>query len=190
MKGMRGKSHDYSLSECPRTRADLFKIWKSPVQAARPVLVRWRGVVSHAYSRRGRRNLEILVHLARNLRRIPGCRRRGRSRNVAHPIFGTGPLFRRNSRTLLFRRHYTNGAGTFLVYNTVTVGDGSVLLYKATGTTAIEGTTSRFQGTVDVLGGKGKYEGAKGDGTLTGARPVPLAVGADLYNDLVINIKK
>jgi hypothetical protein len=85
---------------------------------------------------------------------------------------------------------YTNGAGTFLVDNTVTVGDGSVLLYKATGTTAIEGTTSRFQGTVDVLGGKGKYEGAKGDGTLTGARPVPLAVGADLYNDLVINIKK
>jgi hypothetical protein len=85
---------------------------------------------------------------------------------------------------------YTNGAGTFLVYNTVTTSDGSVVWYKATGTTTIDGTTSRFQGTVAVLGGKGKYEGAKGDGTLTGARPVPLAVGADLYNDLVINIKK
>ena len=44
--------------------------------------------------------------------------------------------------------------------------------------------------TVTVLGGKGKYEGAKGDGTLTGARVVPLALGADLYNDIVINTKK
>jgi hypothetical protein len=86
---------------------------------------------------------------------------------------------------------YIKGAGTFLVYNKITLSDdGSVLWYKATGTTTMDGTTSRFEGTVAVLGGKGKYEGAKGDGTLTGARPVPLAVGADLYNDLVINIKK
>jgi len=85
---------------------------------------------------------------------------------------------------------YIKGAGTFLVYNKITLSDGSVLLYKAFGTTTMDGTTSRFEGTVAVLGGKGKYEGAKGDGTLTGARPVPLAVGADLYNDLVISIKK
>ena len=85
---------------------------------------------------------------------------------------------------------YTKGAGTFSVYNNLTLSDGSVLWYKGTGTTTTDGTTSRFQGTVTVLGGKGKYEGAKGDGTLTGARTVPLALGADLYNDLVINIKK
>jgi hypothetical protein len=41
-----------------------------------------------------------------------------------------------------------------------------------------------------LLGGKEKYEGAKGDGTLIGARPVPLAVDADLYSELVINIEK
>src|ERR1700732_5334397 len=41
-------------------------------------------------------NREILVHLARNLCRISGCWRRGRSRNVAHPIFGTNPVFLRN----------------------------------------------------------------------------------------------
>jgi hypothetical protein len=85
---------------------------------------------------------------------------------------------------------YINGAGTFLVYNKITLNDGSSLWYKASGTTTMDGTTSRFQGTVAFLGGKGKYEGAKGDGTLTGARPERLAVGADLYNDLVINIKK
>ena len=81
-------------------------------------------------------------------------------------------------------------AGTFLVYNNVTLSDGSVLWLKATGMTTIDGTTSRFQGTVTLLGGKGKYEGAKGDGTLIGARPVPLAVDADLYSELVINIEK
>ena len=84
---------------------------------------------------------------------------------------------------------YIKGAGTFSVYNNLTLNDGSVLWYKGTGTT-MDGTSSRFQGTVTVLGGKGKYEGAKGDGTLTGARTVPLAAGADLYNDIVINIKK
>ena len=83
---------------------------------------------------------------------------------------------------------YIKGAGTFSVYNNLTLSDGSVLWYKGTGTTTMEGTTSRFQGTVIVLGGKGRYEGA--NGTLTGARTVPLALGADLYNDLVINIKK
>jgi hypothetical protein len=85
---------------------------------------------------------------------------------------------------------YVKGAGTFSVYHNLTLNDGSVLWYKSNGTTTMDGTTSRFQGTVTVLGGKGKYEGAKGDGTVTGARTVPLAAGADLYNDLVINIKK
>jgi hypothetical protein len=33
-------------------------------------------------------------------------------------------------------------------------------------------------------------EGAKGDGTLNGARVAPLATGADQYGDVVINIKK
>jgi hypothetical protein len=85
---------------------------------------------------------------------------------------------------------YVKGAGTFSLYNNLTLQDGSVLWYKTNGTTTVDGTTSLFKGTVTVLGGKGKYEGAKGDGTVAGARLVPLAAGADLYNDLVINIKK
>jgi hypothetical protein len=85
---------------------------------------------------------------------------------------------------------YVKGAGTFLLYDSLTLNDGSVLWTKWVGTTTVEGTVSRFQGTVTVLGGKGKFDGAKGDGTVTGARLVPLTAGADLYQDLVINVKK
>jgi hypothetical protein len=45
-------------------------------------------------------------------------------------------------------------------------------------------------GNVTVLGGKGRFEGAKGDGTSTGTRLTALTVGADLYLDYTINIKK
>jgi hypothetical protein len=41
-----------------------------------------------------------------------------------------------------------------------------------------------------VLRGTGRFEGAKGDGTSTGARVTPLATGAELYTDFVINAKK
>jgi hypothetical protein len=85
---------------------------------------------------------------------------------------------------------YIKGAGTAITYTNLTFGDGSVLWTKAVSTTKVEGAKSLFQGTLTVLGGKGRYEGAKGDGSVTGARIVPLATGADLYNDLVINVKK
>jgi hypothetical protein len=85
---------------------------------------------------------------------------------------------------------YTKGAGTFSVYNNLTLKDGSILWFKTNGTTTVEGTTSVFKGTVTVLGGTGKFAGAKGDGAVTGARLVPLAAGADLYNDLVISLTK
>jgi hypothetical protein len=85
---------------------------------------------------------------------------------------------------------YTKGAGTFSVYQNLVLKDGSVLWFKNAGTATIEGTTTLFKGTVTVLGGKGRFEGAKGDGAITGARLTPLAAGAELYNDLVINVKK
>jgi hypothetical protein len=85
---------------------------------------------------------------------------------------------------------YIKGAGTFFVYQNLTLSDGSVLWFKNNGTATMEGTTTMFKGTVTVLGGKGRFEGAKGDGTVTGARVAPLATGAVLYNDLVINVKK
>jgi hypothetical protein len=86
---------------------------------------------------------------------------------------------------------YIKGAGTNLAYYNVTFKDGSVLWYKAIGTAKPDGTTTNFpEGPVSVLGGKGRFEGAKGDGTWTGTRLTPLATGADVYLDVVINAKK
>lgn len=86
---------------------------------------------------------------------------------------------------------YIKGAGTFYNYNNLTLSDGSVLWYKTDGGKAtMEGTTAKFSGPIVILGGKGRFEGAKGDGTATGARPTPLQTGANLYLDVTLNIKK
>jgi hypothetical protein len=86
---------------------------------------------------------------------------------------------------------YLKGSGTFSFYENLTLSDGSAVWYKTTtGTTTFDGAISRSQATLTVLGGKGKYEGAKGDGTLTGVRVQGLATGVDRYDDLVINVKK
>jgi hypothetical protein len=42
-----------------------------------------------------------------------------------------------------------------------------------------------------VVGGTGRFEGAKGDGKfLGGVRLTPLAAGADYWTEFVINVKK
>jgi hypothetical protein len=86
---------------------------------------------------------------------------------------------------------YVKGSGTNSAYYNLTLKDGSVLRYKATGAAKLEGTVTIFpEAPVSVLGGTGRFEGAKGDGTSIGARLTPLAVGAELYADHVINVKK
>jgi hypothetical protein len=85
---------------------------------------------------------------------------------------------------------YTKGAGKGFTYTNLTLEDGSVLWFTQDQKTGVSGTKSIFEGTVRVIGGKGRFAGATGDGTFTGARTVPLAAGADLYFDYVINLKK
>jgi hypothetical protein len=85
---------------------------------------------------------------------------------------------------------YTKGNGKGFTYTNLTLDDGSVLWFTQDQKTRVDGTKSIFEGTITVLGGKGRFAGAKGDGTFTGARTVPLASGADLYFDYVINLKK
>ena len=85
---------------------------------------------------------------------------------------------------------YTNGAGGFTLYPILTFDDGSVLWLKSTGTGTVEGEKTHFVGTLTVVGGKGRFDGAKGDGTLTGTRYTSLAVGADLVSDYVVNLRK
>jgi hypothetical protein len=85
---------------------------------------------------------------------------------------------------------YTNGAGTFTLYPNLTFDDGSVLWLKSFGEGTVDGTRTKFAGTLTVLGGKGRFAGAKGDGTLTGTRLTPLSVGADLISDYTVNLLK
>jgi hypothetical protein len=85
---------------------------------------------------------------------------------------------------------YTRGAGKGFTYTNLTLEDGSVLWFTQDQKTSVSGAKSIFEGTVTVIGGKGRFAGAKGDGTFTGARTVPLAAGADLYFDYVINVRK
>jgi hypothetical protein len=90
-----------------------------------------------------------------------------------------------------FTTDYIKGAGTFLTYYTLTLKDGSALSYKQSGTAKLEGTTTIFpDAPLTVLRGTGRFEGAKGDGTSNGARLTPIAVGAELYVDVAINVKK
>jgi hypothetical protein len=85
----------------------------------------------------------------------------------------------------------TNGSGPVNGYLTLILGDGSELWTKYTGTitNAAGMKNSPRNGTYIVVGGKGRYAGAKGDGTWDGngnsAGPEQIS-----YIDNVINIKK
>jgi hypothetical protein len=86
---------------------------------------------------------------------------------------------------------YTKGDGPIVLsYNNLTFGDGSVLWYKATATTAVEGARASIKGTGIVTGGTGRYAGAKGEVSFTGARILGSVGPAELYYDIVINVRK
>jgi hypothetical protein len=86
---------------------------------------------------------------------------------------------------------YVKGSGPFLNYGGLAFNDGSVLWYKTNGAVVAEGTKTSNKGTITIFGGKGRFEGAKGDGTITGGRlQVQLGSGAELYSDVTLNIKK
>lgn len=83
---------------------------------------------------------------------------------------------------------YTKGVGPHRTIGSCTWEDGTVLWFRADGVTTLSGGKSIFQGTATVLGGKGKYDGAKGDGSYVGFRPGALGQ-SDLVDDLTLNIK-
>ena len=87
---------------------------------------------------------------------------------------------------------YVKGAGTVSGYFSVTPSKDSTLWIKVDGTAKPEGITTVFpEAPAIVVGGSGRFEGAKGDGTFVGgARLTQLAAGAELWNEFVINVKK
>jgi hypothetical protein len=84
-----------------------------------------------------------------------------------------------------------NGAGPLNpLYYGITTSDGSQLWLKAVLTASPDGPNhSYFEGPLTVIGGKGKFAGAKGDGTFTAERITAGGVGAQATNDLVINLR-
>jgi len=85
---------------------------------------------------------------------------------------------------------YIEGAGTYLAYHNLTLGDGSVLWFKVTGLAKPEETTTLFpEAPVTVIRGTGRFEGLKGEGTFRGQR-APLTAGADLVADVAIVLRK
>jgi hypothetical protein len=81
-----------------------------------------------------------------------------------------------------------NGSGPSNGYLLVTFGDGSELSIKWTGQVG-----PKRSGTFVVIGGKGRYTGAKGDGTWEANGPPIITNSADTnsiaYVDSVVNIK-
>jgi hypothetical protein len=86
---------------------------------------------------------------------------------------------------------YTKGSGPAITYGDMTFSDGSVLFTKSIGTTTTEGQQTAFKAQQPSLAGKGRFSGAKGDGTFTGGRLQPQpGAGAHLYGDIILNVKK
>jgi hypothetical protein len=73
-----------------------------------------------------------------------------------------------------------NDAVTVNGYYTLRFNDGSELWLKYTGT----GAANKVKGTATVIGGKGRYAEAKGDGTFEGARQPALARAAKRRHQL------
>jgi hypothetical protein len=85
---------------------------------------------------------------------------------------------------------YAKGSGRLAGDYTLSFNDGSALWFKFSGTVKAEGAKSMLQGTATVISGKGRYEGAKGEGTWEGTRIGPVAAGAISDIDNVFNIRK
>jgi hypothetical protein len=80
-------------------------------------------------------------------------------------------------------------SGALSGYNTITFNDGSELRFKWSG--SIVSFRPFFEkGTTTVVSGKGRYEGAKGEGTWE--MPTTIGSGTDAIQvlDIVLNIKK
>jgi hypothetical protein len=68
----------------------------------------------------------------------------------------------------------SGSGGTTHGYYTVNFADGSELWIEFTGTVKVGNPKVAHKGTAVVIGGKGRYAGAKGDGTYEGKEPHPL----------------
>jgi hypothetical protein len=74
---------------------------------------------------------------------------------------------------------YVKGSGPFLLHGIITFSDGSALYYQTNGSVTVDGAKTNNKGTITIVGGKGRFQGAKGDGSFTGQR-LQAQIGAGL----------
>ena len=85
--------------------------------------------------------------------------------------------------SLGFNIDYLKGDGSFIAYESYAFADGSAFSLKRFGRTRSVSNGAEFDGTFELLNGKGRYAGIRGKGSFTGKRVSPLGAGADQYFD-------
>jgi hypothetical protein len=114
--------------------------------------LKWRHV-QHTGSLQTEQVGDVAGH-ALNVYRLPGI-----------AFFPDGTI---GSTLVIGMSDITNNSGPVNGYYTVNFPDGSALWLKYTGTVAADGKSFPRKGTSIVIGGKGRYAGAKGEGTFEG----------------------
>jgi hypothetical protein len=104
-------------------------------------------------------------------------------------FYSTGEVAK---KAATFHFDLMKGKGSFVDYSLYTDQDGSTRFVKATGTAGPSGDGKKFviEGTFECIGGTGKYEGDKGNGTFKGERVGEIKTGGDAYYDFTMNCRK
>ncbi len=104
-------------------------------------------------------------------------------------FYSTGEVAR---KAATFNFDLVKGKGTFVDYSLYTDQDGSTRFIRSAGTAGPVGDGKKFaiEGTIECIGGTGRYEGFKGTGTFKGERIGELKTGGDAYYDFSMNCGK
>lgn len=87
-----------------------------------------------------------------------------------------------------FSYDYVNGSGSFIAHYTLSLEDGSGFSVKTVDAIAdynpkLEKTV--FEGGIEFINGKGKFEGITGSGKITGKQMQDIEIGTAIYLDFV-----
>ena len=93
--------------------------------------------------------------------------------------------------SVFFVYDYTSGNGSFIEYDILTFPDNSTITVQSLGQSmgSFQGKDPLFSATVSVIGGTGSYNGAAGDGSMTGNRQEALKDGVTVKLSFTINLK-
>ena len=101
-------------------------------------------------------------------------------------FFTKGPVSGQIATRMMYTSYdVVKWKGSYTTYIVDTFQDGSTLMYKAGGTiTPIDsGNRTAFEGTYEITGGAGRFEGMKGKGSFKGERIGSPKTGGDSYAD-------